>query len=55
MADYVVTAVLPGFETVETSVSGQAGATASVPITLQITQLLETVSVVEEPSSWSAT
>ncbi len=49
-ADYVVTAVLPGFETVETSVAVQAGATASVPITLQIARLLETVSVVaEEP------
>ena len=48
--DYVVTAALPGFETVETPVSVQASATASVPITLQIVRLLETVSVVaEEP------
>ena len=48
--DYVVTAALPGFETVETPVSVQAGATASVLITLQIARLLETVSVVaEEP------
>ena len=48
--DYVVTAALPGFETVETPVSVQASATASVPITLQIARLLETVSVVaEEP------
>ena len=48
--DYVVTAALPGFETVETPVSVQASATASVPITLQIARLLATVSVVaEEP------
>ena len=48
--DYLVTAVLPGFETVEAPVTVQAGATASVPITLQIARLLETVSVVaEEP------
>ena len=48
--DYVVTAALPGFETVETPVSVQASATASVPIALQIERLLATVSVVaEEP------
>ena len=48
--DYVVTAVLPGLETAEAPVSVQAGATASVSITLQIARLLETVSVVaEEP------
>ena len=47
---YVVTAVLPGFETAEASVSVRADATASVPITLQVARLLETVSVVaEEP------
>ena len=47
---YVVTAVLPGFETAEVPVSVRADATASVPITLQIARLLETVSVVaEEP------
>ena len=48
--EYVVTAVLPGFETAEAPVSVRAGATESVPITLQIARLLETVSVVaEEP------
>ena len=48
--DYVVTAMLPGFETEEAPVSVRAGATASVPITLEIARLLETVSVVaEEP------
>ena len=48
--DYVVTAVLPGFETAETPVSVRAGATESVSTTLQIARLLETVSVVaDEP------
>ena len=48
--DYLVTALLPGFETAEVSVSVGAGATETVPIVLQITRLLETVSVVaEEP------
>ena len=48
--DHVITAVLPGFETAEAPVSVRAGATASVPITLQIARLLETVSVVaDEP------
>ena len=37
--DYVVTAMLPGFETAEAPVSVRAGATASVPITLQIARL----------------
>ncbi len=48
--DYVVTATLPGFETVETQVSVRAGTTETVPIELRIIFLLETVSVVaEEP------
>ena len=48
--DYVVTAMLPGFETVEIPVSLGAGATETAPITLQIARLLATVSVVaEEP------
>ena len=48
--DYVVTAALPGFETVETQVSVGAGTTETVPIQLRIRFLLETVSVVaEEP------
>ena len=48
--DYRVTAVLPGFETVDLPVAVAAGATAMVPIVLQIARLLETVSVVaEEP------
>ncbi len=48
--EYRVTAVLSGFEAAETAVSVRAGATAAVRIMLQITPLLETVSVVaEEP------
>ena len=48
--DYVVTAALPGFETFEIPVSVGAGAAEAVPIQLQISRLLETVSVVaEEP------
>ena len=48
--DYVVTAMLPGFETLEIPVSVRADTTEMVPIVLQITRLLETVSVVaEEP------
>ena len=48
--DYVVTAVLSGFETVAVPVTVQAGATEAVPIMLQVTRLLETVSVVaDEP------
>ena len=48
--DYVVTAILPGFETVEIPVSIGAGATETVSITLQIARLLESISVVaEEP------
>ena len=48
--DYVVTAMLPGFETAEVPASVRAGATETVPIVLQITRLLETVSVIaEEP------
>ncbi len=48
--DYVVTATLPGFETFEIPVSVGAGAAEAVPIQLQISRLLETVSVVaEEP------
>ncbi len=53
--DYVVTAMLPGFETVETSVSVGTGATATVPIVLQIARLLETISVVsEEPRTFAS-
>ena len=45
-----VTAVLPGFETVDLAVVVAAGVTEAVPIVMQITRLLETVSVVaEEP------
>ena len=48
--DYRVTAILPGFETVDLPVAVAVGATAMVPIVLQIARLLETVSVVaEEP------
>ena len=48
--DYLVTAILPGFETVELAVSVAAGATLSVPVVLQVERRLETVSVVaEEP------
>ena len=48
--DYVVTAALPGFETFEIPVSIGADAAETVPIQLQISRLLESVSVVaEEP------
>ena len=48
--DYVVTAVLPGFETAEIPVFVRARATETVPVVLQITRLLESVTVVaEEP------
>ena len=48
--DYLVTAILPGFETVELPVSVAAGATSSAPVVLQVARRLETVSVVaEEP------
>ena len=48
--DYRVTAVLPGFETVDLPVVVAAGATEVAPIVMQITRLLETVSVVaDEP------
>ena len=48
--DYVVTAALTGFETFEIPVSVGAGVAQTVPIQLQISRLLETVSVVaEEP------
>ncbi|MYD72371.1 MAG: TonB-dependent receptor [Acidobacteria bacterium] len=48
--DYVVTAILPGFDTVELPVSVEAGATQTVPVVLQVARRLETVSVVaEEP------
>ena len=50
VGDYRVTAVLPGFETVDLAVVVAAGVTEAVPIVMQITRLLETVSVVaEEP------
>ena len=53
--DYVVTATLPGFDPVETSVSVGTGATATVPIVLQVARLLETVSVVsEEPRTFAS-
>ncbi len=48
--DYVVTARLPGFETVDLPVSLREGTTETVPIEMRIMFLLETVSVVaEEP------
>ena len=48
--DYLVTAVLPGFESVQLPVSVGAAATRTVPIVLQVARRLETVSVVaEEP------
>ena len=48
--DYVVTAALTGFETFEISVSVGADVAETVPIQLQISRLLEAVSVVaEEP------
>ncbi len=48
--DYRITAILPGFETVDLPVAVRAGVTATVPIVMQIARLLEAVSVVaEEP------
>ena len=48
--DYRVTAILPGFETVDLPVAVDADSAATVPIVMQIARLLETVSVVaEEP------
>ncbi len=48
--DYRVSAVLPGFETVDLPVAVGADFAATVPIIMQIARLLETVSVVaEEP------
>ena len=48
--DYVVTAVLSGFETADLAVSVGEGATQADPLVLQIARRLETVSVVaEEP------
>ena len=52
--DYVVTAFLPGFETMETSVSVATGANENVRIVLQVARLLETVTVVaEEPRTFA--
>ena len=48
--DYVVTAMLPGFDTAELQVSLAAGATETVQLVLQIAYVLDTLSVVaEEP------
>ena len=48
--DYLVTAVLSGFETADLAVSVGEGATQADPLVLQIARRLETVSVVaEEP------
>lgn len=48
--DYVVTGMLPGFETAELQVTLAAGATETVQLTLQIAYVLDTLSVVaEEP------
>ena len=48
--DYRVSAILPGFETVDVPVAVGADSAATVPIVMQIARLLETVSVVaEEP------
>ena len=46
--DYHVTAILPGFETVDLPIAVRGGATETVPIVMQIARLLETVSVVAE-------
>ncbi|MCY3930856.1 MAG: TonB-dependent receptor [Acidobacteria bacterium] len=52
--DYVVTASLLGFETAETPVSLEAGATENVRLVLQVASLLETVTVVaEEPRTFA--
>ncbi len=49
-ADYLVNAILPGFETVELAVAVEAEAAQADPIVLQVERRLETVSVVaEEP------
>ena len=48
--DYVVTAMLPGFDTAELEVTLGAGATETVQLVLQVTYLFDTLSVVaEEP------
>ncbi len=48
--DYLVTAVLPGFETMELAISVGAGVSETLRIVMQIARLLETVSVVaDEP------
>ena len=48
--EYLVTAVLPGFETLELPASVEADRTETVRIVMQIERLLETVSIVaEEP------
>ena len=44
--DYVVMAMLPGFQTVELQVTVAEGAAETVPIVLQIAYLLDTLSVV---------
>ena len=48
--DYLVTAILPGFETADATVTVASGATETAHIVLQVERRLETVSVVaEEP------
>ena len=48
--DYLVTAILPGFETVDFPVSVEAGGHQTLSIVPQVARRLETVSVVaEEP------
>jgi hypothetical protein len=48
--EYVIAAMLPGFETAELQVTLAAGATEAVQLVLQVTYLLDTLSVVaEEP------
>ena len=50
VGDYLVTAVLPGFETMELAISVGAGVSETLRIVMQIARLLETVSVVaDEP------
>ncbi len=52
--EYRVTATLPGFETLEVAAVVTAGATATVPVILQIARFLEAVSVVaEEPRTFA--
>ncbi len=48
--DYVVTAMLPGYQTAEFQVTVGAGTAQMVPIVLRVAYLLDTISVVaEEP------